>query len=163
MTEKEAFEVEAALIDAFPDLANIQSGHGSEYGVCSAYELETRLSAKIYDEPRDFGYMIIKVRWWRINEMTEQFGPSHARYEATRGCWRISIPDLKKYPYVLSVTDGLVKEVYKVNEWHVKGERKEFSGEVAPAAIRDIFVGKRIPDYYAKRGMASPVLKSKNL
>ena len=162
LTEKEAFEVESALIDAFPGLANIQSGHGSEYGVCNASELELRLSAKVYDEPQDFGYMIIKVRWWRINEMTEQFGPANARYEATRGCWRISIPDIKKYPYVLSVTDGLVKEVYKVNEWHIKGERKEFSGEVASQEIREMFIGKRIPDYYAKKGMASPVLKSKN-
>ena len=47
LTEKEAFEVESALIDVFPGLANIQSWHGSEYGVCNAKELETRLSAKI--------------------------------------------------------------------------------------------------------------------
>lgn len=126
-------------------------------------KLEARLSAKTYDEPLDFKYMIIKVRWWRINEMTDQFGPANARYEATRGCWRISLPDVNKYPYVLSVTDGLVKEVYKVNEWHKKGERKEFTGIVAPKEIRDLFVGKRIPDYYAKKGMASPVLKSKNI
>lgn len=46
LTEKEAFEVESALIDAFPGLANIQSGHGSEYSVCNADELEARLSAK---------------------------------------------------------------------------------------------------------------------
>lgn len=163
LTEKEAFEVESALIDAFPGLANIQSGHGSEYGVCNADELEARLSAKTYDEPLDFKYMIIKVRWWRINEMTDQFGPANARYEATRGCWRISLPDVNKYPYVLSVTDGLVKEVYKVNEWHKKGERKEFTGIVAPKEIRDLFVGKRIPDYYAKKGMASHILKSKNI
>ena len=124
LTEKEAFEVESALIDAFPGFANIQSGHGSEYGVCNADELEARLSAKTYDEPLDFKYMIIKVRWWRINEMTDQFGPANARYEATRGCWRISLPDVNKYPYVLSVTDGLVKEVYKVNEWHKKAKER---------------------------------------
>ena len=161
LTEKEAFEVESALIDAFPGLANIQSGHGSEYGVCNAEELEARLSAKTYDEPSGFKYMIIKVRLWRIDEMTAQFGPSNARYEATRGCWRISMPNIETYPYVLSVTDGLVKEVYKVNEWHVKGERKEFSGVVAPDEIRNRFIGKRIPDYYSKKVMASPVLYSK--
>lgn len=161
LTEKEAFEVESALIDAFPGLANIQSGHGSEYGVCNAEELEARLSAKTYEEPTNFKYMIIKIRWWRIDEMTAQFGPSKARYEATRGCWRISMPNIETYPYVLSVTDGLVKEVYKVNEWHIKGERKEFSGTVAPDEIRNQFIGKRIPDYYSKKGMASPVLYSK--
>ncbi len=161
LTEKEAFEVEAALIDVFPGLANIQSGHGVEYGICNAKELEARLSAKIYDEPQDFKYMIIKVRWWRIEEMTELYGPNNARYEATRGCWRISTPNIDKYPFVLSVTDGLVKEVYKVNEWHAKGERKEFTGEVASEDIRSRFVGKRIPEYYREKGMASPVLYSK--
>ena len=163
LTENEAFEVESALIDAFPGLANIQSGHGFEYGVCNAEELERRLSAKTYEEPKDFGYMIIKVRWWRLNEMTDQFGGENSRYEATRGRWRINIPDIKKYPYVLSVTDGIVKEVYKVKEWHKAGERKEFTGEVAPEEIRKLFIDHRIPDYYSKKGMAYPVLKSKNL
>ena len=97
----------------------------------------------------------------RTPEMTALFGPSNARYEATRGCWRISMPNIETYPYVLSVTDGLVKEVYRVNEWHVKGERKEFTGVVAPDEIRNHFIGKRIPDYYSKKGMASPVLYSK--
>lgn len=54
LTEKEAFEVEAALIDCFSGLANIQSGHGSEYGVCNTDELQARLSAKTYEEP-EFG------------------------------------------------------------------------------------------------------------
>lgn len=163
LTEKEAFEVESALIDAFPGLANIQSGHGSEYGACNADELEARLSAKVYDEPTDFGYMIIKVKWWRINEMTEKYGPADARYEATRGCWRIKMPNIENYPYVFSVSDGIVREVYKVNEWHLNEyrERKEFTGSVAPKEIRERFVGKRIPEYYSKKGMASPVLYSK--
>ncbi len=163
LTEPQAFAVESALIDAFPGLANIQSGHGVEYGVCNAKALNDRLSAKVYEEPSDFGYLIIKVKWWRLNEMTNKVDATESRYEATRGCWRIRIPDLKKYPYVFSVTDGLVKEVYKVKEWHQVGERKEFTGEVAPKEIRDRFVEKRIPDYYAKKGMASPVLKSKNI
>ena len=161
LTEKEAFEVEAALIDVFPGLSNIQSGHGSEYGICNAAELEARLSAKVYEEPQDFKYMIIKVKWWRIEEMTDLYGPSSARYEATRGRWRISLPNVNKYPYVFSVTDGLVKEVFKVNEWHVSGERKEFTGEIAPQEIRSRFIGKRIPEYYREKGMASPVLYSK--
>ena len=148
LTEKEAFEVESALIDAFPGLANIQSGHGSEYGVCNAEELEARLSAKTYDEPNDFKYIVIKVRWWRINEMIELYGPASARYEATRGRWRISLPNVNTYPFVFSVTDGIVKEVYQVNEWHAQGDRKEFTGVVAPEEIRSRFIGKRIPDYY---------------
>ena len=96
--------------------------------------------------------------------MTEIYGSQNARYEATRGCWRIKIPSLTKFPYVFSVTDGIVREVYKVNEWHENTyrQRKEFTGVIAPKEIRDRFINKRIPEYYSKKGMASPVLKSKN-
>lgn len=162
LTENEAFEVESALIDCFPGISNIQSGHGSYYGVCNADELETRLSAKTYEEP-DFGYILIKVQPWRLEEMTQIFGSERARYEATRGIWRNRKPNIKKYPYVFSVTSGIVKAVYKVNEWHDVGNRIEFSGEDAPKEIVNKFVEKKIPEYYSKKGMASPFLYSKNL
>ena len=73
------------------------------------------------------------------------------------------MPNIEKYPYVFSVSDGIVREVYRVNEWHLNEyrERKEFTGSVAPKEIRERFVGKRIPEYYSKKGMASPVLYSK--
>ena len=162
LTEKEAFEVEAALIDCFPGLSNIQSGHGSEYGVCNTDELEARLSAKTYEEP-EFGYIIIKVKNWRLDEMAAKFGAQNARYEATRGCWHNRKPSLDKYPYIFSVTGGIVREVYKIKEWHDAGKRIECTGELAPEEIRRRFKGKKIPDYYSKKGMASPFLKSKNV
>lgn len=161
LTEEQAFEVEAALIDCFPGLANIQSGHGSEYGVTNAIELESRLSAKTYDEP-DFGYIIIKVQNWRLEEMAAKYGVENARYEATRGCWRNKKPSLDKYPYVFSVTGGIVKAVYRVLEWHDAGNRIECTANRASDDIWNNFVGKKIPDYYSKKGMASPFLKSKH-
>lgn len=36
LTEKEAFEVEAALIDCFPGLTNIQGGYSSDRGINNA-------------------------------------------------------------------------------------------------------------------------------
>ena len=163
LTEKEAFEVEAALIDCYPGLTNIVSGHNKNRGVCNAVELNNRLSLEGYEEPTDFGYIIIKVRQWRIDQMTEQFGPRTARYEATRYRWKNRIPNIEKYPYVFSVSDGIVKEVYKVNNWYEAGEgRIAFNGENAIEEISKRFVGKKIPEYYMKKGMASPFLKSKN-
>ncbi len=162
LTESEAFEVESALIDCFPGLSNIQSGHGSEYGVCNTFELEARLSAKTYDEP-NFGYIIIKVQNWRLEEMAEQFGVEKARYEATRGCWRNRKPSVSKYPYVFSVTGGIVKAVFEVIEWHDVGNRIQFTAKDAPADICKSFVGKKIPPYYSKKGMASPLLFSKSI
>lgn len=37
--QEEAYEVEAALIDCYPGLTNIQSGHDSERGVISLEDL----------------------------------------------------------------------------------------------------------------------------
>ncbi len=161
LTEEQAFEVEAALIDCFPGLANIQSGHGAEFGVTNATELEAKFSAKIYEEP-DFGYIIIKVQKWRLDEMTIKYGADNARYEATRGCWKNKKPSLDKYPYIFSVTGGIVRAVYKVFEWHDVGNRIECTADKASCEIWDEFVGKKIPDYYSRKGMAAPFLKSQN-
>ena len=162
MSDDQAFEVEAALIDCFSGLSNIQSGRGSEYGVCSTLELEAKLSAPTYEEP-DFGYIIIKVQNWRIDEMTVQYGAEKARYEATRGNWHNKKPSIEKYPYIFSVTGGIVKAVYEIIEWHDEGVRIQCTAKNASKSIWDAFVGKKIPSYYSKKGMASPFLKSKNL
>lgn len=163
LTEKEAFEVEAALIDAYQGLSNLQSGHHTEYGVTNAELLEKRFNIKTYEEPTDFKYIIIKVRWWRLEELFEKY-PETYRYESTRYAWKIRPRSINEYPYVFSVTDGIVKEVYKINDWYLVEDRKRqaFNGEIAPEEIRKRFVGKRIPDTYVKKGMASPVLFSKN-
>ena len=60
LTEKEAFEVEAALIDAYGELTNIQSGHASDRGVNNAEVLQRELSYEEYEEP-EFKYIIIKI------------------------------------------------------------------------------------------------------
>jgi len=163
MSEAEALQVEAALIDAYQGLSNLQSGHHSDYGVTNAEQLEKRFKLAVYDEPADFKYMIIKVRWWRLDELLQEF-PETNRYEATRRSWKIRPRSIKEYPFVFSVTDGIVREVYKINKWYKVEEsnRYAFDGEIADELIRKRFVDKRIPDTYSKKGMASPVLFSKN-
>ena len=164
LSDKEAIEIESALIDAYPGLTNIQSGHHSEYGVCNAVELEKIFTAIEYDEPSEYGYIIIKVTNNRIDYCISKFGEDKARYEATRWRWKNRIPNTKKYPYVFSVTNGIVKEVYSVDEWYDAGEgRIAFNGKVVEETIRNKYVDHKIPEYYRKKGMASPFLKSKNV
>ena len=70
---------------------------------------------------------------------------------------------ISEYPFVFSVTDGVVREVYKVHRW-LKSDRDgryEFEGEIA-TDIRNQFINKRIPEKYRKKGMAAPVLFSRN-
>lgn len=163
LTEKEAFEVESALIDAYQGLSNLQSGHHSEYGVTNAEMLQKRFSMKEYEEPDDFKYLIIKVRWWRLDELFQKY-PDTYRYEATRWCWKIRPRSIKEYPYIFSVTDGIVKEVYKIDKWVQvpDGTRFAFEGGLAEEDIRKKYINTRIPEKYCKKGMASPVLFSKN-
>ena len=165
LTESEAFQVESALIDAYQGLSNIQSGHHADFGVASADELQRRLSIKTYEEPTDFKYLIIKVRSWRIDELKAEF-PTTYRYEATRREWKIKPRSVKEYKYVFSVTDGIVKEVYEIEDWYRCPEetssRFAFNGKVAEAKVRQKYINTRIPDTYCKKGMASPVLFSKN-
>ena len=160
-----AYEVESAIIDCYSGLTNIVSGHASDRGVCNALELEKRFTAKEYDESTTFGYIIIKVGNERVNYCSTMYGgDDNGRYEATRWRWKNRIPSIKKYPYVLSVTNGIVKEVYAVEKWEDAGEgRIQFFGKIAEESIRKHFLDHRIPNQDRKKGMASPFLKSKNL
>ena len=89
---------------------------------------------------------------------------SRNSFYSTRWCWRIRPRSIKEYPYVFSVTGGIVREVYQLDRWILtdEGGRYAFEGHVADESIRQQFVDKRIPDIYSKKGMASPVLFSKN-
>lgn len=158
LTESEAKVVESALIDAYQGLSNIQKGHHSDFGVTSAETLERTYSSKVYEEPDDFKYLIIKIQECRLNE------PNADRYTITRWCWRIRPRSVKEYPYVFSVTNGIVKEVYKISRWIEADEngRFAFEGTVADDTIRNRFLNKRIPEKYCAKGNQSPVLYSKN-
>lgn len=157
LTEKEAFLVESAVMDCYDGLSNIQGGYDFDRGVANAITLEERYSAKPYDEPADINYMIIKI----TSKVLDERG---GIYEATRSAWHINPRNAKKYPYVLSSLYGLVKEVYEVDEWKRSEDRDgrwEFDGHPAPKEISDIFVGKRIPDYYKTKGNQNPIAYKK--
>ena len=91
-------------------------------------------------------------------------------YEATRGVWKLG-PSKDSAEYALSIADGVVKEVYSIGAWHEAGAtsyttrlsaqvavpgRWEFSGKVAPPAVRDKYRGESVAHYFQK-GNASPV------
>lgn len=94
---------------------------------------------KTYDEPTDFKYLIIKIRWWRLDQLMSEF-PTDYRYEATRREWKINPRSTKEYKYVFSVTDCLVKEVYKIKGWYKSPDenssRYAINGEIAEEEIR---------------------------
>ena len=159
LTEKEAKEVEAALIDCYSGLTNIQGGYAGDRGVTNTETLIKDFSREIYEEPDDIRYIIIKTSWQRVSLCNGDI------YEATRKSWVININNAKKYKYVFSVINGVVQKVYSDLKWkESENGRYEFVGEEAPQEISDRFVGKRTPEYYRKKGTANPVLykKAKN-
>ncbi len=155
LTEKEAFEVEAALIDAYGELTNIQSGHASERGVNNAEVLQRELSYEEYKEP-EFKYIIIKINERVLQERDNDI------YETVRSAWKINLKKMQDYKYCFAVLNGVVRNVYYIEEWipdhRGRDGRYEFSGKEATDEIRKQFVNKRLPEKYRKKGMASPVL-----
>lgn len=162
LDEHDAFVVESALIDVYSiekRLTNKIKGYNSTEPT-NAITLQKQLSAPEYqDSPTNPRYMIIKIKEYWLNQRKD-------RYDCTRSAWRVNPVQAMKYPYVLSVTGGIVHEVYKVHEWHSCGSqdgRAEFTGEVAEDSVRKLFIDKKIPAEYRKKGQASPVLYSKKL
>jgi hypothetical protein len=160
LEERDAFIIESALIDAYSidrKLTNKIKGFSSSEPT-NAITLQRDLSAKEYDDSvKNPKYMIIKVKDYWLNQR-------NSRYDCTRSAWKLDPDKAKNYPYVLSVTGGIVHEVYKVKEWHYcegRSGRAEFTGELAEPAVQKIFKGKRIPEKYRKKGQASPFLYCK--
>ncbi len=153
-----AFEVEAALIDAYPGLTNISGGtHSSDYGPMRAEEIIQRYAA----EPAVFQHRALLIS---VNRSAAE----NSLYEATRYAWKISKPKAEQAEVVLSTVQGLIRAAFVADEWleatpanfpgreAVPG-RWGFEGHEAPEAVKALYVGKRIPEEYRKPGASNPI------
>lgn len=153
LTEDEAFEVEAALIDAYPGLTNKQNGHDYDRGAITIEDLYELAGTKEYSEPKD-DYIIIKTSLNAINN-------NGSLYDATRICWRASLGKAKNYKYVFAVINGVVQEVYEVKRWYqYNSNRIAFEGVPATNHMA-AFKKKLIPEKYRIKGVANPFLYKK--
>lgn len=158
MDEATAIEVEAALIDAYSGLANVADGSGSgDFGAMHADEVILRYSA----QPAEFRHKAILIT-------VNQSAADRSLYEATRFAWKISIPRAEEAEIVLSVVHGLIVAAFIPDQWlransdnfpgrEDRPDRVGFVGHDAPADIASLYVGKRVPDRYRKRGSANPI------
>ncbi len=158
MDDKTAFEVEAALIDAYPGLTNVSAGTGAnEYGVMHAEEIIRQYSA----EEAVFMHKLLLIN---VNRSATQT----SLYEATRRAWKLSKSKAKESEYVLATLNGLIVGAFVANEWldataaYFPGHddipgRIGFIGQEAPEEIIRLYVNKRVPNKYRRRGAANPV------
>jgi len=160
MDESAAFEVEAALIDAYPGLTNIVGGTGgNDYGVMHANEIIRRYTA----EPAVFRHKALLIN---VNKYAD--AADRSLYEATRYAWKIAKSKAKQAEVILANLQGLIVGAFVADEWldataeNFPGRddrpgRLGFKGRKAPPDITGLYVGKRVPDEYRKRGAANPI------
>jgi len=157
LTNEEAFLVESVLIDIYGlgNLTNKVKGHHAFNGPINTVTLEREESIKEYQEDSSHPkYIIIKVKDYWINERG-------SIYEAVRSSWKMSINKARNYSYVLAVVNGIVRDVFEVNEWiQLDSGRIEFNGVRANQNIACLFINKKIPERFRKKGQACPFLYS---
>ncbi|CEN41232.1 putative phage head-tail adaptor [Capnocytophaga cynodegmi] len=155
-----ATQVEAALIDVFPNTTNIVKGQGSnEFGTMNAFEIITKYQAEIAELQH-------KVVMININRtITEK-----SVYDSVRFAWRMDGEKAKKAEYVLAMEKGIIVGVFKPIEWHRArkqyfpefqnhtNKRWGFEGEEANEDIKKLYLRKRLPEQFQrKKGEANPI------
>ena len=158
MDDATAFEVEAALIDAYPGLTNAISGLGNnEFGAMHAQEIVNKYQAV----PADFQHRAIIIN---VNRSFTETSP----YEATRYSWKLDAKKAKRAEIVVAVQNGLIVAIFIAEQWlpataenfpgrePVPG-RFGFIGSEAPDKIRHMYIAKRLPDEFRKQGAANPI------
>jgi hypothetical protein len=158
MDEKTAFQVEAALIDAYPGLTNIADGTGnSDFGTMHAHEIMTRYRAE--DAVFQHKALLINVN---------RTSGDQSLYEAVRYSWKVDKSKAEQAEVILAVVRGLIVDAFVASEWLPATEqnfpgrepspgRYGFNGKQAPEQIRRLYVRKRLPAKFRKRGAANPI------
>ena len=160
LTEKESFEIEASLIDfgnkfGFSFSNIVQGQHSEERGLMTSDEIIRLYNAKPLEKIDDPVILI------NINKRYKRNSGSKEIYNATKESWKVSESRIKNIKYALSEFEGIIIEVYKINEWYkVEKERKSvrwgFNGEIAEDIIRNKYINKSIA-HTKKRGAANPI------
>lgn len=146
------FEVEAALIDAFSGLANVQGGYGSaERGPMHAQEVVAKYGLpETHRAPND-RLLLINVN--RSSESPE----SPSVYERVRYAWRIDVTRARQMQYVLAVRRGVVLDVFVAAAWKPalvanfpslgddQPKRWGFEGSPASEQVRKVYRNTRLP------------------
>lgn len=160
-TATTAYEVEAALIDAYAGLSNISSGHYSnDRGPMHAQEIVDKyaLPEVVF---RDDKLVMININ-------SAEHNSEKKLLDRTRYAWRISEHRARQADYVLAVIHGIVRGVFVPTKWmratpenfppprfsETSPSRLGFEGEIAPKDVWDHYVGargKRLPDEMRNR------------
>ena len=161
-----AYEVEAALIDAYPGLTNRVRGHGSrDYGSRHVQEIIDEYAGDEFEVKEPL--MLISIG--RV------FYEREDPYDAVRFAWKVNLNRVGRYKLVLARVRGMVVGAYRPEQWLLATvenfpdlatrynipslpDRQGFVGQPAEQETWDYYVRKRVPGKYRRKGIQSPVL-----
>ncbi|MGB0922398.1 MAG: LEM-3-like GIY-YIG domain-containing protein [Alphaproteobacteria bacterium] len=159
LDEKTAFEVEAAVMDAYPGLTNIVAGHAAaERGAAHALEILARYQAK----EAQITHKVVAI-------MINQTAGERSIYNSVRYAWKLKASRAEKAAYIFAVRRGLIIGVFVADRWlpvtvenfpamdEDRPGRFGFLGREAPDAIQRRYMGKALPAQYRRKGNANPV------
>ena len=162
--EPTAYEVEAALIDAYPGMTNKVRGHGSrDYGSRHVEEIIDEYAGEEFEVKEPLLLISIGVSYYQMGT-----------YDAVRYAWKISRGRVDRYNLVLANLRGMIVGAYRPTEWlpatsenfseivRMEGrteapDRWGFVGVEAEPRIQEVYMRKRVPEKYRRKGSRSPV------
>lgn len=158
MDEQTAFEVEAALIDAYPGLTNIVGGVDNRTrGAMHANQI-IQLYAVEEANFENHRALIIKLN---RNALEQNL------YEKTRFAWTLNPQRAEQAEIVLAVVGGIIRDVFIPHAWleanqtnfpgrgdYPRTPKYGFIGMQAGDEIRNQYIGRHIPQ---NRGDANPI------
>lgn len=154
LTEKEAFEVESAMIDFLgkESLTNLVLGHhATDRGLMKLEDIKIKYEA----EDAIFSDAVILIN---INKLYRPNMNAIELYEANRKHWKVSVNRASKIKIACSVFRGIIREVFIIHQWLSSPEkgRLYFEGEVASQELREKYLYKSVTKYW-KQGSQSPI------
>jgi hypothetical protein len=162
-TEREAYLIEAALIDVLnrhgDTLLNEVRGHHTASGLVTLEDLERRYGAIEFTTQKRA--ILINLGRWRPDPDLEVPRKGHGfrpdmtpeeLYASARAWWRIG---KRNYPYAVAIHEGITRAVWVIDPTSWVSHRRPgeqvrwaFEAEPAPADVHDAFVGaigRRVP------------------
>jgi hypothetical protein len=159
-SEEIAYQIEAAVIDAYPGLTNKVAGHDSgDYGSRHVDQLIAEYRAIEFEAQEPLLLISIGVTFDDENLSV---------YEAVRAAWRLDITRASKVGLVLAHRRGIVVGASRPTVWHPATKelfprfeidlagRFGFEGTVA-TDVAELYLNKRVPNIYRRKGAANPV------
>lgn len=157
-----AYEVEAALIDAYAGLSNLAAGHYSNArGPMHAKQIVDKYALPEFD-PGDDKLVLININSYDHDTDEELL-------DRTRYAWRVAEYRVRKADYVIAAIHGIARGVFKPTRWlratpdnfpapwfaETDPQRMGFHGAKAPPDVWERYVGqrgKRVPENIRHKG-----------